>query len=139
MKLSSSKLAGLGVILLACALACAGCDLPSGSPTSSTVDTFAGTLALKGSNIFTFTVPQAGPVSVTLATLSGAPPSGVGLGLGTPSGTTACTLTTSTSTASPGASAQISVSLAAGTFCVELFDVGNLASPASFTIQVNHP
>jgi hypothetical protein len=128
-----------GVVVLLCALSLAGCNLLNEtSPTSTTTDTFAGTLAVKGSNIFSFTVSSAGSVSVTLSSF-GTAGAAAGLGVGTPSGTTECTIATSTPTATASSSPQISVSLAAGTYCVEVFDVGNLAAASTFAIQVTHP
>jgi hypothetical protein len=52
----------------------------------------------------------------------------VGVGLGTPSGTTACTLTSSTANATAASTPQITVTQNLGTFCVKVFDTGNLTT-----------
>ena len=124
------------------ALIAAGCGLPESStsptPTTPPTETFAGTLAVQGSNVFTFTVAQTGPVSVTLASLSSTSTGGVGLGIGTPNGTTACTLTSSTPNATAATTAQITLTQNPGTVCVKIFDTGNLTTAATFTINIIH-
>jgi hypothetical protein len=143
-----AKVAGRLGIALAVALSAvlpgAGCNLlsdaTSPSSTSSSTnatETFAGTLAVQGSSLFTFTVPQTGTVSLTLSTLSATV--AVGLGIGTPNGTTACTLTSSSSTALAGSTPQIVVTEIPGTYCVSVYDVGQLTGTATFSIIVGHP
>jgi hypothetical protein len=137
----------LGIALavaFSAAVPSAGCnllsDLTSPSTTTSSTnatDTFAGTLAVQGSSLFTFTVAQAGTVSLTLSTLSATV--AVGLGVGTPNGTTACTLTSSNSTTLAGSTPQIIVTENPGTYCVNVYDVGNLTGTATFSIIVVHP
>ena len=88
--------------------------------------------------MFTFTVTQGGPVSVTLASLGASSTSAIGLGIGTPSGTTTCTLTSSTPNAIAGSVAQLTVTASPGTLCVKVYDVGGLTSAATFTVNVTH-
>src|SRR5260370_9121664 len=91
------RLAGLCLAALSMGLALSGCHLKdSSSPSTSTTETFAGTLAPQGSNAYTITVAQAGTVSITLTSIG--PPSTVAvrLGIGTPGGT--ATAPTSTPT-----------------------------------------
>ena len=131
-----------GVLGCVAILSAAGCGLleNSTSPTTPEAPTeaFSGTLVLQGSSFFTFTVSQAGTISVTLATLTPSPTAGVGLGVGTPSGTTGCTLTSSTPNASAGSAAQITITGTPGTYCVKVYDTGNLTTTASFTINITH-
>lgn len=136
---SSSRAVGTVVGLL-CVLLGAGCGFfqDSTSPSSTRTETFSGTLSQHGNAVGTFTVSQTGTVSVTLASLSPSSTVAVGLGIGTPSGTNACTLTTSTSNAVAGSSAQISVTENPGSFCVEIYDVGNLTTAVTYTINVTH-
>jgi hypothetical protein len=130
--------------ILSCLIAniATGCGLPESStsptPVTPPTETFSGTLAVQGSNVFTFTVTQAGTVSVTLASLSSSSTGGVGLGIGTPAGTTACTLTTSTANATAASTAQITVTQNPGTFCVKVFDTGSLTTASTFTINIVH-
>jgi hypothetical protein len=131
-----------GILTCAAILAAAGCGLldNSTSPTTPEAPTeaFSGTLTLQGSSLFSFTVTQAGTIRVTLATLSPSPTAGVGLGIGTPSGTAGCTLTSSTPSATAGSAAQITVTANPGTYCVKVYDTGNLTATASFTINITH-
>jgi hypothetical protein len=121
-----------------------GCNLFNGdnspsSPTTATVpETFSGTIT-QGANrpMFTVTVAQTGPVAVTLATMS--PSVAMGVGIGTPNGTTSCTLTNSNTSAMAGSTPQLTVTEPAGTYCVSVFDVGNLTATGTFTVTVSHP
>ncbi len=133
-------------VVVSAALSGASCNLlnnitsPS-SPTTPTAtnatETFAGSLAVQGASRFTFTVAATGTVTATLATLS--PNVAVGIGIGTPSGTTGCTLTSSNSSALAGSAPQITVSQPAGSYCVSVYDVGNLTAAAAFSVIVVHP
>jgi hypothetical protein len=113
-------------------------DSPSSTTPATVTDTFGGTIA-QGSvrPIFTVTVAQTGTVSVTLATMS--PSVAMGLGIGTASGTTGCTLTSSSTSVLAGSAPQLTVTEPAGSYCVSLYDVGNLTSTATFTVTVSHP
>lgn len=113
-------------------------DSPSSTTPATSTETFGGTIA-QGSlrPTFTVTVAQTGTVSVTLATMS--PSVAMGLGIGTPSGTTGCTLTSSNTSVLPGSAPQLTVTEPAGSYCVSLYDVGNLTSTATFTVTVSHP
>jgi hypothetical protein len=112
------------------------------SASTSNTSFFSGTLAPHGSSFYSFTLTQAGTVSVTLAILTfgprnPAPATIVGLGFGTPAGTD-CSLTTSLNTGA-GLVAQINSGSSMGTFCVEIFDVGKLDRPVDFVIRIVHP
>jgi hypothetical protein len=132
---------GFGILACAAILSAAGCGLLENSTSPTTeppTETFSGTLALQGSSLFSFTVTQAGIISVTLASLSPSSTAAVGLGVGTPSGTAGCTLTSSTPSATAGSTAQITVTGTPGTYCVKVYDTGNLTATASFTINITH-
>jgi hypothetical protein len=60
------------------------------------------------------------------------------LGLGTPNGTTACALTNFTTSAVASSTAQISVDENAGSYCVQVYDPGNLAGSLTFSLSVSH-
>jgi hypothetical protein len=130
-------------VLLTLAVSTSACGLPPGStsPTTTatgTTEMFSGSLAQQSSRIYTFTVTQAGAVSVTLASLSPAA-AAVGLGIGTPNGTTSCTLTSSNPTAMAGSTPQITVTENPGSYCVEIYDVGNLTGASTFSVTIVHP
>ncbi len=133
-------------VVFSAALSGASCNLlnditsPSSTTTTTattTPDTFTGSLAVQGTSRFTFTVASAGTVTAKLSTLS--PSVAVGIGIGTPSGTTGCTLSNSNSSALAGSTPQLSVSEPAGSYCVSVYDVGNLTTSAAFTVIVVHP
>ena len=125
----------------------AGCSsstpaAPSTTSTSTGPSFFTGSLAPRGSSFYSFTLTQAGTVSLTLTSLTFGPQNTVpativGLGFGTPVGTD-CGLTTSLKTGA-GLVAQINTAGGTGTFCVDIFDVGNLHSPVDFVIRIVHP
>lgn len=137
------------ILLCVTALSAEGCGLfqNSAAPTTTTTEnpneTFSGTMEPKGSSIFTFTVTRVGNVSVTLASLSPSSIAAVGLGIGTSSGTTGgpttCTPTTSTENATAGPTAQLTVTQNPGTYCLKVYDVGLVATTATFTIKITHP
>jgi hypothetical protein len=121
----------------ACNLFNQSSDSSSTSPsTTPKTETFSGTLAAQGASPFSFTTAQTGTVSVTLVSV-GASSVAVGLGIGTPNGN-ACALTTSTPSATAGAAPQLSVTENAGTYCVQVYDVGNITTVTTFTITVVH-
>jgi hypothetical protein len=132
-----------GPIVLVLVMLCAGCStldnlFSSTSPSSGTsTDMFSSALAVGGSSISTFTVAQAGTVSVTLTSLGVAGP--IGLGIGTPNGATSCVLTSSSASVVPGGSPQISATENPGSYCVEIFDPGTLTASTTFSITVIHP
>jgi hypothetical protein len=119
-----------------------GCGLihdPSTPSDATPTETFKGTLAPQGSNIFTFTVAHAGSVSVTLTSLT---PSSVAVGLivGTTSSAnaTTCSEGTSSRNTTAGSAAQITVTMAAGLSCLKVYDNGNVTTATDFTIIVTH-
>jgi hypothetical protein len=135
-----------GLVALALAAAGAGCNLLPGTssdspttPSSTAITaTFSGAIAPQGpAAFFTFTA-AAGPVSVTLTSLSPSSVTGIGLGIGTPNGTTSCSLSNFTTSATASSIAQITVTETAGTYCAQVYDPGNLASTSTFTISVSH-
>jgi hypothetical protein len=134
--------------LVAIALLAAGCKGSSTSPTTDTTpvaaptvsEDFSGTLAVGGSRFFSFTVGTRGTVNLTLNSIGGTGvPSTiqVGLAIGSPSGT-ACSTGTPTTVAA-GTAVQVTATEAAGVFCADISDIGNLASPATFDITIAHP
>lgn len=123
------------------ALFAGGCNLPPGStsPSDSTTTTmFSGSLTPGGAPVFFTFTAGAGPVAVTLTGVNPATTSGIGLGVGTPNGTTVCTLTNFTTSAVASTTPQISVEEAAGSYCVQVYDPGNLTGPLTFTLSVSH-
>lgn len=127
-------------LVLALACAAAACSDPvapaAPAPVPPTItETFNGTLLVFGNNSHTFTVNQIGGLEVTLTGVT--PGASVGLGVGTPSGATCLLIQNFTVVAGP--SKQLSgTATVAGSFCVAVFDVGNLVESVDYTITVLH-
>ena len=104
-------------------------------PTKPAAENWSSVLAPGGASSRSFTVTAAGTISVTM-TSAGAT---VGLGVGLPrvSGG-GCRLGVSVNTG--GASTpQITTQADAGQYCVQVFDLGTLIDPISFTLTIDHP
>jgi hypothetical protein len=142
MKAAALACLALTCLGVACSSTPAAPAAPSTTSTPAAPPFFTGTLPPMGSSFYSFSLTQAGTVSLTLASLTfgpqhPVPATVVGLGFGTPVGTD-CGLTTSLKTAA-GLVAQINTAASIGTFCVDIFDVGNLNSPVDFAIRIVHP
>ena len=104
-------------------------------------ESFTGTLPVGGFKFYTFNIAASGTVNVTLNSVTGAGiPATVqlGLGIGQPSGID-CATTVSVTVGSNGAAPQQTGTFGPGTFCVRVYDVGNLFGPAAFSITIAHP
>ena len=111
------------------------------APTPTTpvtvTDTFAGTLTSNGAASYQFTTAASGTVTATLATLSPDSTLIVGIALGTWSAN-ACQIVLSKDSATQS-SFIVGQASQANTFCVRIYDVGNVTDPATYELQVNHP
>jgi hypothetical protein len=132
------------------ATACGSNDTPTSPDTTTTTtetaadasisESFRGSLPVSGIRFFAFEVGSYGTVNITLDEVggSGVPSSiWVGLGLGVPEGTD-CSTTVSLNTQS-GTGPHVSTTLAAGTYCARIYDIGNLAAAAPFAVTIAHP
>jgi len=132
----------LRFLALAFALGAAACgsDTPT-TPTPTTpvsvTDTFAGTLTANGAASYTFTTAASGAVTATLTTLAPDSTLIVGIALGTWNGN-ACQIVLSKDSATQ-LSFLVGQASQASTFCVRIYDVGNVTDPATYEVQVNHP
>jgi hypothetical protein len=109
------------------------------TPTGPVSELFESTLATGGATTRSFVATQSGTTTVQLTNVSQNFKVGLGIGLANVSGTI-CALAVSVNTAGQS-TPQLSVPVDAGTYCVEIFDVGNLPpkSLAAFSITVVHP
>jgi len=133
------------VLLLAAVVAwTAACgDTPttptaSTTPTSPVTESFSSQLAVKGTASRAFTMPSNGTAT---AQLSATTPGGIvlGFGFGIPRANGAgCLLSTSVDTAASGAP-QLIVNADAGSYCVQVYDLGTLTDPIGFTVSIVHP
>ena len=126
--------------VLGAALLTAGCADPvaptTPTPAAPTItDTFSDTLLVLGANTHQFTVSAIGGVKVSLTSVE--PGAAVGLGIGTPS-FGSCSVIDKVETVA-GPSVKLSgTATVPGSYCVTIYDLGNLVEPAVYTINVLH-
>lgn len=128
----------LWVFLAAMAAACGdGTSTPTSptTPTKPGAENWSSTLSPGGTSSLSFTVTAAGTINVTMTSAG----SIVGLGVGLPrvSGG-GCRLGVSVNSGG-GSAPQISTQADAGQYCVQVFDLGTLTDPISFTLTIDHP
>ena len=135
-------------VTLACtlilSLVAAGCGDDPITPTAPTppvsvTDTFTGTLTINGatSHFFPVASQSGGTVTVTLKVLTPDAEAVVGMSLGTWNGT-ACQANISNDRAMVS-SAILGLATSAGSLCARIYDVGRLAEPQDYEIEVVHP
>jgi hypothetical protein len=130
---------GLAALALASALvSCGGNTATSATAPTLTTEQFNGSLVPGGSVTFPFTAVSTGAVSATLTTLTPQTTITVGFGIGQPSGG-ACLLISGAYSETEKAGVSLSDTISPGSYCVELYDIGNVSSTDSFTITVTHP
>jgi hypothetical protein len=127
---------------LGMAAGCGGSSSDAASvlaPTGTLVtETFSGTVQPGGLDFKPFTITTGGTVNVTLVSAGPPPTITMGLGIGTPGAGTCALLSGATTTAAASTTAQLNGSLNAGSYCVEVLDVGNAAGPIAYTLTVAH-
>ena len=124
---------GLGLMAAACADPIAPATPTPVAPTMT--ENFSGTLIALGSNQHPFTVQAVGGMTVTIADIT--PAVTIGFGVGTP-GLTGCTIVKD-SKAVAGATTTLSGTTSiAGTFCIAVFDTGEVVAPVTYTVTVKH-
>jgi hypothetical protein len=132
----------LRFLAMAVALSTVACGSGTTTPTTpttpvSSTDTFAGALTPNGAASFPFTTAASGSITATLATLAPNSTLVVGLALGTWNGNSCqILLAKDSATQSSFIVGQASQS---STYCVRIYDVGNVTDPQTFELQVNHP
>lgn len=109
---------------------------PTG-PTNS-VETFTGSVQVGGSAFSTFSTAVAGPVFVTLTQTSPSSAVVMGVGVGRPEGSVCGLLPGASTNTGAGAVVQLSGLVTPGTFCVQVYDVGNLTETVTYTLTVSH-
>ena len=147
-RLRSFAFASVIATALAIAISACGGSSDNSTTTQPTVITapqtalFEGTLAVGGFSFYSFNVESTGNTDVMLAsvTTSTAPGTSanvvLGMAIGSPLGTD-CVITTSVVAAAALQSPLVS-NLVAGTYCVRVYDVGNMTVPVNFAIRIVH-
>jgi hypothetical protein len=140
----------LRVLIAAAGVVCAACSNEPVTPTSpstpaaavdATTRLFTGTLGPGGSAFYSFSVPQASGVFLTLASATpvnarGAAPIALDLGLGVPRGT-GCALTAAV-VVEADLAAQIREWRPAGVHCVAVADAGTLSGEVAFAVRIGY-
>jgi hypothetical protein len=133
---------GLALVIVATTAACGGSTSNSTIPTPTgtlVTDTFTNVVPMGGLAFNNFTVTTGGTVNVTLVSAGPPPTITMELGIGTPSATGTCSLLSGAATAATASTtAQLSGTLNAGSYCVEVLDLGNAAGPITYTVTVAH-
>ena len=127
----------LGFIVTMVAACGNGTDTPTSptTPTKPAAENWSSTLSPGGTSSRSFTVNTAGTITVTMTSAG----STVGLGVGLPrTSGGGCRLGVSVNTGG-GSTPQISTPADAGQYCVQVFDLGTLTDPISFTMTIDHP
>jgi hypothetical protein len=127
------------IVALTCILPALSCSsTPDLAPATNT-DTFTGSVDVGNEDFHNFSVTKTGNVTVTL-TQAGPPATiTVGLGVGIPDGSGCPVAPNATVTAFGSTTPQLAGTLAAGTYCVDVFDVGNQSAPITYSLTVLHP
>ena len=128
-------------------ISAAGCSPhgPSTSPvvlpnTNVTIETFIGTLPVKGTQFYSFSVIEPGTSYLSLISLKEAGVDSavkVTIGFGTPRGTQ-CASSNVLGVSADG-SLQLTDTTERGVHCAVIFDSGNLTADATFTLNITHP
>lgn len=133
-----------GILLSVLALALAGCSSSSTatSPTPTiTTSTFDGTLTQASGVTNTFTTATPGTVKATLSVVGPDATKYVGFALGTYNTTfNVCQIVLANDAALQGAILNGTAS-SNGTYCVRIYDTGQVTAdtPFTFTVTVDHP
>lgn len=130
----------LAVTVLVVTLVTAACSDPIAPPTPPPAvptipETFTGTVLPFGNSMNTFVVQRIGGIQVSLTNVS--PSASVGIGVGTPSGATCLLLDNLTVVSGPNPQVSGTATIP-GTFCVSVFDAGNLVEAVNYTVFVLH-
>ena len=127
------------MVALVAAGACNNTPITPVNPTPGVpvTDTFSGTLSKNGAFTHAFSISTLGSITAAIVNLQPNTAQIVGLQLGVWNGTS-CTAASSTDTATTGSSITLNAS-SAGVVCVRLYDVGFIADPVLYQMQVVHP
>ncbi len=112
---------------------------PTGPTTNPTTENFTGTVAVGSSDVHSFTVALSGGQLNVILTAAG-PPATIQMGVAIGSwAAPTCTLFSNGSVVqAANPIAQLSGTANAGTYCVQVSDVGNQASPVTYAVTVIH-
>jgi hypothetical protein len=126
--------AGMALSLVLLSTAC-GSTATSNSSVP-VIQTFTSMIQPRGAASTSFPASKDGTVQLTLNSVGSSV--SVGFGLGTFDAATGCKLTTTVETTG-GTDPQIQADVTAGTYCVRIYDIGNLTANSTFVITIVRP
>ena len=125
---------------------CAACGSSSGTSTVApspvtTTESFTATLDQLGSVTNGFTVAAAGTVQVKLTDVEPLTTMALGVAVTTVNSGTICGSDIAQNTNAKSGTTALNGTAAAGTYCVRVFDAGNIPADTSvtYTVEVTHP
>ena len=125
-------------VLCALTAACGASQEAAAAPTPTPVtENFAGALNTNGAVTFTFTVTAPGTVTASLTSLSPIATLAVGLSIGTWDGSVcSASLSNDNTRVSDVLTGNTSLT---GSYCVRVYDVGNVTQTEQVAVTVTHP
>jgi hypothetical protein len=134
----------LAVLVVAGALtACDDSTTPTTptTPAPTVTQTFAGTLIQNGAATHSFDVTAAGAVKATLKAVGTDNTLVVGFSIGNWIAATSSCSVVLANDAATGGSVLSGTMTGAGSLCLRMYDVGNIAAnaPAGYTVDIEHP
>jgi hypothetical protein len=118
------------------AMSLAGCGSPNDPSAQAGTETFSGTVAIGQTAAHNFSTAADGPASVTITSLAPDSAVPVGLAIGNPGNNGACSAFAFLQAARLGIT--LPGTLSKGTYCVMIYDVGNLTVTNTYTLTVTH-
>jgi hypothetical protein len=133
------------IVLVLAALTAGACNNSANSTTAPTTappshtDTLTGTVPVGGSFFNNFVVGQSGEIDITV--VAAGPPATifVGVGVGQPTTTTCPHTFGEVKGVQAGPNPLTPFLLNPGTYCLDIFDIGNQSGPITYTVTVAHP
>jgi hypothetical protein len=113
-----------------------GCSSSAGPDATAMTETFNGVLSAGGVATHAFNVTQAGTLDATVTSISPQSSITVGFGVGQVA-TTGCALISFTESGHVGT--DLSGTINPGSYCVTIYDVGNVQGSVNYTLTVVHP
>jgi hypothetical protein len=127
-------------LAMVCALAgaCGGSQAATASPTPTPVtENFSGAIDQNGAVTFTFTVTAPGTITASLTSLSPIATLAIGMSIGTWDGTVcSASLSNDNARVSDQLTGNTSVT---GSYCIRVYDVGNITATEQVAVTVTHP
>jgi len=132
------------LLMMAALPLCGACGSSSDSSTTApslvtTTEDFTATLAQLGSMTHAFSVAAAGTVEVKLTDVE--PLATMGLGVAVTTGGTACGGDIAQNNNAKSGTTALTGTAAVGSYCVRVFDAGNIPvdTLVTYTVEVTHP